>query len=32
LFGIGGGGGYALNAAKSDERFKAVVTLSMFNS
>lgn len=27
-----GGGGYTLNAAKSDKRFKAVATLSMFNS
>jgi uncharacterized protein len=32
LFGICGGGGYALNAAKSDKRFRAVATLSMFNS
>lgn len=29
---ICGGGGYALSAAKSDKRFKAVATLSMFNS
>ncbi|MDL2315580.1 alpha/beta hydrolase [Desulfovibrio sp. OttesenSCG-928-A18] len=30
--GICGGGGYTLNAVKSDKRFKAVATLSMFNS
>lgn len=30
--GYRGGGGYTLNAAKSDKRFKAVATLSMFNS
>lgn len=31
-FGVCGGGGYTLGAAKSDKRFKAVATLSMFNS
>jgi fermentation-respiration switch protein FrsA (DUF1100 family) len=30
--GICGGGGYTLNAIKSDKRFKAVATLSMFNT
>ena len=32
LLGICGGGGYSLSAAKNDKRFKAVATLSMFNS
>lgn len=32
VLGICGGGGYTLNAVKSDKRFKAVATLSMFNS
>lgn len=32
VLGICGGGGYTLEAAKSDKRFKAIATLSMFNS
>ena len=30
--GICGGGGYTINAAKSEKRWKAVATISMFNS
>lgn len=32
LLGICGGGGYSLKTAESDKRFKAVATISMFNS
>lgn len=32
LFGICGGGGYSLAAAKTDKRFRSIATLSMFNS
>lgn len=32
LLGICGGGGYSLKAGQSDKRFKAIATLSMFNS
>lgn len=32
VLGICGGGGYTLKAVQSDKRFKAIATLSMFNS
>lgn len=32
VLGLCGGGGYTLSAGKTDKRFKAIATLSMFNS
>jgi uncharacterized protein len=32
LLGLCGGGGYALKASQTDKRFRAIATLSMFNS
>lgn len=32
LLGICGGGGYSLVAAETDQRFKSIATISMFNS
>lgn len=32
LLGICGGGGYSINVAKTDKRFKSVATVSMFNT